>query len=80
MSKFPTRVSAARRNAEAMLNRTKKRASSLREEQEREQDAMAMKTARLRELRLAKEAADKEAAASAPPAVRRAKPRRSKQT
>ena len=79
MSKFPSRVSAARRNAEAMLNRNKKQASGLREEQERERDAVAVKTARLRELRLAKEAADKEAAA-APPAARRSKPRRSKQT
>ena len=80
MSKFPSRVSAARRNAEAMLNRNKKQASGLREEQERERDAVAVKTARLRELRLAKEAADKEAAASAPPPARRSKPRRSKQT
>jgi hypothetical protein len=76
MSKPPS--SAARRNAEAMLNQTKKRESSFKLEQEREHEAMAQKTARLRELRLAKEAADKEAAASAPPP--RPKVRRSKQT
>jgi hypothetical protein len=39
---------------------------------------MALKTARLRELRLAKEAAEKETAAAAPPP--RPKVRRSKQT
>src|SRR5262245_33093105 len=68
MSKFPTRISAARRNAEALLSRSKKQESTLKLEQEREHDAMVEKTARLRALRLAKEAADREAAASAPPA------------
>ena len=80
MSKLPSRVSAARRNAEALLNQNKKRESGFKLEQEREHEAMALKTARLRELRLAKEAADREAAASAPPAARRTRPRRSKQT
>ena len=70
MSKFPTRISAARRNAEALLSRSKKQESTLKLEQEREHDAMVEKTARLRALRLAKEAADREAAASTPPAVR----------
>jgi hypothetical protein len=70
MSKFPTRISAARRNAEALLSRSKKQESTLKLEQEREHDAMVEKTARLRALRLAKEAADREVAASAPPAAR----------
>jgi hypothetical protein len=70
MSKFPTRISAARRNAEALLSRSKKQESTLKLEQEREHDAMVEKTARLRALRLAKEAADREAAASTPPAAR----------
>ena len=70
MSKFPSRISAARRNAEALLSRSKKQESTLKLEQEREHDAMVEKTARLRALRLAKEAADREAAASAPPASR----------
>ena len=70
MSKFPTRISAARRNAEALLSRSKKQESTLKLEQEREHDAMAEKTARLRALRLAKEASDREAAASAPPSAR----------
>lgn len=68
MNKFPTRISAARRNAEALLSRGKKQESSFKLEQEREHDAMVEKTARLRALRLAKEAADREAAASAPAA------------
>ena len=70
MSKFPTRISAARRNAEALLSRSKKQESTLKLEQEREHDAMVEKTARLRALRLAKEASDREAAALAPPSAR----------
>jgi hypothetical protein len=66
MSKFPTRISAARRNAEALLSRKTTQESSLKLEQERERDAMVEKTARLRALRLAKEEADREAAAAAP--------------
>ncbi len=68
MSKFPTRISAARRNAEALLSRGKKQESTLKLEQEREHDAMVEKTTRLRALRLAKEAADREAALAAPTA------------
>jgi hypothetical protein len=66
MSKLATRSSAARRNAEAMLNQSKKRESTFMQEQAREHDAMVEKTARLRALRLAKEAEDREAAALAP--------------
>ena len=72
MSKFPTRISAARRNAEALLSRSKTQESTLKLEQEREHDAMGEKTARLRALRLAKEEADREAAASAPAPRKRA--------
>jgi hypothetical protein len=64
MSIFPTRISAARRNAEALLSRSKKQESTLKLEQEREHDAMVEKTARLRALRLAKEATDREVAAA----------------
>jgi hypothetical protein len=82
MSKLPTRVSAARRNAEALLSQKTKRETSLKLDQEREHQAMVQKTARLRELRLAKEAAEREAAApsAAPTNARRTKPRRSRQT
>jgi len=80
MSKTSTRSSAARRNAEALLGRAQKREASFKLDQEREYEAMALKTARLRELRLAKEAADKATEVSAPPTARPAKPRRSRQT
>jgi hypothetical protein len=66
MSKISPPMSPARRNAEALLNQSKKREASFKWEQEREYEAMVSKTARLRELRLAKEAADKEAAALTP--------------
>ena len=66
MSKIFTPFSTARRSAEALLNQSKKREASVKWEQEGEYEAMVAKTARLRELRLAKEAADKEAAASTP--------------
>jgi hypothetical protein len=74
VSKIPSRSSAARRNAEALLNQSMKREASLKLEQEREYEAMVLKTTRLRELRLPKEAADKEAAES--PADSRPKGRR----
>lgn len=76
-----TKTSSARRNAEALLNKARKREASFKLEQEREHEAMMFKTARLRELRLAKEAEEKKVQASAPPASPRPpKPRRSKQT
>jgi hypothetical protein len=70
------RISAARRNAEALLSSAQKRESDFKLEQERAREAMALKTARLRELRLAKEAAD---APTKPTAQSRPKVRRSKQ-
>ena len=80
MSKTSTRSSAARRNAEALLSKTQKREATFKLDQEREHDAMVLKMARLRELRLAKEAAEKKPEASASPQPRPPKPRRSKQT
>ena len=81
MSQPPSRHSAARRNAEALLSKAQKREQTFKLEQERESEAVALKTARLRELRLAKEAEDEKLKAAAPPPARRApKPRRSKQT
>ena len=65
MSKISPPMSSARRNAEA-LNRSKKREASLKWDQAREYEAMVSKTAHLRELRLAKEVADKESAALTP--------------
>jgi hypothetical protein len=64
-----------------ILNQSQKRQESFRHEQRLAHDAMIEKTARLRELRLAKEAADKDTAASAPTtALQPPKVRRSKQT
>ncbi|MFW2390868.1 MAG: hypothetical protein ACTSRM_08920 [Alphaproteobacteria bacterium] len=84
MNKTISRMSAARRSAEAILSQSQKRQESFKREQQQASDALAEKTARLRELRLAKEAADREAeaavAAAAPKPKKRAAVRRSKQT
>ena len=80
MSKPTSGISAARRNAEALLNKTQKRELDFKLEQKRESEALALKTARLRELRMAKDAAEQSAVAASPPPARRSKPRRSKQT
>jgi len=87
MNKAISRMSAARRSAETILSQSQKRQESFKREQQQANDAMAQKTARLRELRLAKEAADREAeaaaaaaAAAAPKPKKRAAVRRSKQT
>ena len=81
MSKFSFSGSSARRSAEALLNKTQKREASLKLEQEREYEAMVQKTARLRELRLAKEEEDRRLQEAAPQPLKRAgKPRRSRQT
>jgi len=86
MSKGPSRMSAARRNAETILNQSQKRQETFKLEQKQALDAMMVKTERLRELRLAKEADEKEAAEKAAAAkaaaasAKSAKPRRAKQT
>ena len=66
-------MSPARRRAESMLRATVSE-FSLEREQERKREAMAAKTARLRELRLAKEAAERDKESSRP--LRRQKPKR----
>jgi hypothetical protein len=58
-------MTAARRNAEALMKPTATPEVRLKLQQEQEREAMAAKTARLRELRLAREAAEKEAADTA---------------
>ena len=78
MTKLSPPKSSARRNAEALLSQSKKREASFKWEQEREYEAMLSRTARLRALRLAKEAADQEAAAilpDSPTKTRRSKPK-----
>ena len=57
MAKLSTQTSA-----ESLLFQSMKRTASLKQEQDREYEAMVLKTTRLRELRLAKEAPDREAA------------------
>jgi hypothetical protein len=76
VNKVVARMSAARRNAEALMAPMSTRETSLKLQQERERDAMAAKTEHLRELRLAKEAADREAAGHAPARKPRLKRRR----
>lgn len=79
----PSRMSAARRNAETILKQSQKRQETFRTEEKQALDARMEKTARLRELRLAKEAAEATAAAAAGvpvAAAKRPKVRRSKQT
>jgi hypothetical protein len=73
------RISNARRNAETVLSSVQKRESDFKREQEHAREAMALKTARLRELRLAKEAADRSAIPKKRTSQSRPKVRRSKQ-
>jgi hypothetical protein len=75
MSKAAEKMSAARRNAEAPFGKSKP-TQNFKLDQEREAEAMSLKTARLRELRLAKEAADSAALALAPAKA----PRKSKKS
>ena len=65
-------MSPAPRRAEKMLGETLEEFSFNRE-QERQREGMAAKTARLRELRLAKEAAERDKESSRP--LRREKPK-----
>jgi len=66
MSRISSPASAVRRNAEVLLKQSMKREASFKLDQEHEYEAMSSKTAHLRELRLAREAADNEAAALTP--------------
>jgi hypothetical protein len=70
-------ISAARQRAES-LRAMETRESSFKRQQERQREAMAAKTAYLRELRLAKEAAERQAEAPKPVRQQRRKPRRIK--
>jgi len=63
VSEVEDRYSKARRAAEALWIKDKKRAAEVVSKKEKERNAGALKTQRLRELRLAKEAAEKQAAA-----------------
>ena len=67
---------AARRTAQGHFTASEQRDSDVRKEIERQRAATEAKTAKLRALRLAKEEADRAAAASAP--APRAKPAKTK--
>ena len=74
-----SRLSAAKRNAESLLRRRPPE-DAVKQEQQVAYDAMVEKTAYLRQLRLAKEAAEKQAAPTAANPAPRRRARRSKQT
>jgi len=63
----PAKRDAARKNAEDHFTASERRDTEVRKELERQQAAVTAQMAKLRALRLAKEAEDREAAASAPP-------------
>lgn len=64
---------AARRKAQDHFTPAEKRDTEVRQEIARQQSATATKTAKLRALRLAKEEADRIAAANAPAVIKRGK-------
>jgi hypothetical protein len=64
MTKPNTYLSAARRRAERELARATKRAAEVKTEQEQARESLGAKSAQLRELRLAKEAAGQKDAGS----------------
>lgn len=66
MSKTAQRQEDARQKAKDIWDKNKKRDAEIVSDREKDRRAEATKTARLRELRLAKEAADKEAKQAAP--------------
>ena len=71
MAKLDEQRSASRTKAEELLNRRKKQETERLTNRERDSRVMDEKIARLRELRLAKEVADKEAAKQTSIAPRR---------
>ena len=70
-------MSAARRHAEEIMG-SESPESLFKRQQERQREVMAAKTARLRELRLAKEATEREAEGPKPVRQQKRKPRRIK--
>jgi hypothetical protein len=70
-----SRADMARRKAQEKFAAVKRRDAEARKDRDKVVAATVAKTERLRALRLAKEAADREAAAAAPPA-KKAAPRR----
>jgi hypothetical protein len=75
MSKADEASRAARQKAQELLGRAKQAAVERIETEARRRQAEDAKTARLRALRLAKEAADKERESANPPVLRPRRPR-----
>ncbi len=67
----PAQREAARKSAQNHFAASEKRDVEVRKEIERERAAVEARTAKLRKLRLAKEEADRAAAADAPPPARK---------
>lgn len=81
MSKMEQRDAEARRAAQALWNKNQQRTAEVLQDKEKARQADALKTARLRELRLAKVAAEEkivaeEKAVAKPAAPARRKPRK----
>ena len=74
MSKADDMITASRLKAQAAFTRTKQQDAERIEAREKERQAQDAKTARLRELRLAKEAADRASQQTARPRAARRKP------
>jgi hypothetical protein len=74
-----SRADMARRKAQEQFAAVKRRDAEARRDRDKVSAAAVSKTERLRALRLAKEAADREAAAAEPP-VKKAAPRRKAKT
>jgi hypothetical protein len=75
MSKLDDLAAASRRKAEELLNRSKEKETERIAIRDRQRQAEDAKTSRLRELRLAKEAAERTQRPAKPPrAARRKKP------
>jgi hypothetical protein len=78
MSKMEQRDAEARRAAQALWNKNQQRTAEVLKDKEKARLADAMKTARLRELRMAKIAADEKLAADEKAAAKPVAPARRK--
>jgi hypothetical protein len=78
MSKMEQRDAEARRAAQALWNKNQQRTAEVLKDKEKAREADAQKTARLRELRMAKLAADEKVAAAEKAVAKPAAPTRRK--
>jgi hypothetical protein len=78
MSKMEQRDAEARRAAQALWSKNQQRTEEVLKDKEKARQDDALKTARLRELRMAKIAADEKVAADDPPVAKPSAPVRRK--